>query len=205
MVAVRIYVEGGGDTARQQSPLRQALSTWIQRALPEATRRPTIIACGPRRAAYEDFCRGVRANPDAFNILLVDSEAPLEPGRTRWAHVAARAGDGWTPPPGADDEHLHFMAQTMEAWLCADPDGLSRYFGDGFKPGKLPQRKDLEHEPKDALIDKLRDATEPSSKGAYHKGRHLDLLGQTDPAPVQKRCPHAGIFVTALRERLGGG
>lgn len=203
MVKVRVYIEGGGDTVAQQAPLRQALSTWIQRAIPEATRRPSVIACGGRRSAYEDFRLGVKANPDALNILLVDSEAPVT-APTRWRHVKQRDGDGWDPPPGTSEDNLHFMAQTMEAWLCADPEALAAYFGQGFRPEKLPQRKDLESEPKADLNDKLKAATTPSRKGTYHKGNHLDLLGHVQPTLVIARCPQAGIFVDTLREHLIG-
>ncbi len=205
MVAVRVYVEGGGDTVAQQKPLREALSRWIQGAIPGATRHPRIIACGGGDAAYKDFCLGMKANPDAFNILLVDSETPVTKGIARWAHVKLRPGDGWDAPPGTGEDNLHFMVATMEAWLCADPDGLARYFGDGFKPSKLPQRKNLEEEPKDDLNQKLQAATAPSRKGPYHKGNHLDLLGHVQPTLVIARCPHAGIFVDTLRTRLGGG
>lgn len=205
MVGVRVYVEGGGDTVAQAKPLREALATWIQQAVPEATRQPRVIACGGRGSAFEEFCLGVKANPAAFNILLVDSEAPLAEGAKRWAHVAARQGDGWETPAGIGEDNLHFMAQAMESWLCADPDALERYFGDGFKAAKLPRRKNLEEEPKADLSEKLDAATRPSRRGPYRKGAHLDLLGHTKPALVIARCPHAGVFVDVLRARLAGG
>lgn len=204
MVAVRVYVEGGGDTRAQSSPLREAVSIWIQRAVPEATRRPTIVACGPRRKAFEEFCRAVQDHPDAFCVLLVDSEGAVT-APSKWGHAKERDGDGWDRPSDTSEDNLHFMAQSMEAWLCADSAALGRYFGAGLNAEALPKRANLEEEPRADLNRKLARATSSSQRGEYRKGRDLGLLGSVSPALVQERCGHAVAFVGVLRKKLGGG
>lgn len=199
MVAVRVYVEGGGDSRAQRNPLRQAVATWLERALPKG-RRPTVVACGGRREAYEDFARAVLDHPDAFCVLLVDSEEEVTT-LSRWQHVKQRVGDGWDPPPGTDEDNLHFMAQTMEAWICADPEALASYFGHGFAPDRLPQRRDLERVPKPDLNHALAAATRESRRGVYRKGAHLDVLGFVAPDKVIARCALAGTLVAVLRAR----
>jgi hypothetical protein len=200
VVAVRVYVEGGGDTKAQRGPLRIALKQWLEEAIPGAP-AITVVACGGRSSAFEDFAEAVKDHPDAFCILLVDSEAPVATA-DRWRHVKDRQGDGWAPPRGVGEDNLHFMAQTMETWLCADPDALAEFFGPGFARSKLPQRKDLEDEPKADVAAKLAAASAPSHRGPYHKGRDLALLGRVSPTRVQDRCPHAKSFVGAVASNL---
>jgi hypothetical protein len=201
VVAVRVYVEGGGDTVAQMKLLRIAVKTWLEAAIPGCGPKVTVVACGGRNQAYAEFCQAVATHEDALCILLVDSEE-LVTASSRWEHVKRRTGDGWEAPPGTSDENLHFMAQTMEAWFCADPDALEIYFGAGFKRAKLPARRDLEEVPRADLNDKLEASSRDSRKGAYKKGRDLGLLGTVQPARVIGRCRHAGIFVEAVGRRL---
>lgn len=201
MVAVHVYVEGGGDTVAQRKPFRVALGQWIEQAVPESRGRVRVTPCGGRTHAYERFCEAIDdVDENAFFILLVDSEEAVT-SKTRWEHVRKRTGDGWTAPPGATEDNLHFMAQVIETWLCADPEGLASYFGDGFKPDKLPRRAKLEDEPKLDVYAKIEAATKPSKRGRYGKGAHPDALTAVRPDAVVSRCPHARVFVDAIRER----
>jgi hypothetical protein len=218
-MVVRVFVEGGGEYRLRQAPLRRALHRWIERAAQGTAFK--VIACGGRSEAFEDFRTGI-ADDRGPCVLLVDSEEAVEGfrpprqwtpeelacaveercGTWRWEHVERRGGDGWEKPDGATGKHLHFMAQAMEAWLCADPEALAAWFGHGFKIGKLPRRRNIEDEPKADLNAKLQAATRESKRGSYKKGRDFALIGQVDPEKVQEHCAHARIFVEALR-RLG--
>jgi hypothetical protein len=200
VVAVEVYVEGGGDSVAQRKPWRVALGKWIEAAVPAAAGKVKVHPCGGRRNAFERFCEG-RPPPGATRILLVDSEAPVI-AATRWQHVKQRPGDGWDQPLDATEEHLHIMVEAVEHWLCADPEGLEAYFGAGFKRTKLPQRPDLELEPKVDALAKLVAASTGSRRGAYDKGRHLDLLGALSPARIEERCPSARAFLAVVRKRV---
>lgn len=193
---VVVYVEGGGDTTAQRSPLRLAVGKFLAKALPHG-RKPRVEAWGGRRKTYDKFCQGVVGEPEAFHVLLVDSESAVRT-MTRWGHVATREGDGWTRHPGIGEDNLHFMAQAMESWLCADPAGLAKYFGAGFKAEKLPQRENLEEESKADLLAKLVGATRDSKQGEYRKGPHLELLGFIRPEAVSQRCPSAKHFLAIV-------
>ncbi len=48
---ITIYVEGGGDTRRQQTDCRKAFSKFFEKAGFKG-KMPTIIACGGRSIAY---------------------------------------------------------------------------------------------------------------------------------------------------------
>ena len=37
-----------------------------------------IVTCGPRNAAFDAFRTAQAQHPEAFNVLLVDSEAPVQ-------------------------------------------------------------------------------------------------------------------------------
>ena len=49
----------------------------------------------------------------------------------------------------------------------------------------------------------MRNATQSSSKGRYHKGNHsFDLLGRIETEELKKRLPHFRRFVETLGARL---
>ena len=98
----------------------------------------------------------------------------------------------------------------MEAWIVADPQSLAKYYERDFHANKLPQRPDLEEEPKAELYDKLAKATRDTSKGEYSeakntKNRHAGaLLAKIDPTTVAKRCPRFRTLVEWLDQRISG-
>jgi hypothetical protein len=206
---IALYVEGGGDTAQQKAELRQGFDGLLEsvKSKARAKRLGWKLACaGDRRAAYEAFTNAVRTNPDAINVLLVDSEDPVAPETGDPARDAAvrvthlRQRDGWDLSATCP-ERVHLMVRCMEAWIVADPDALAVYYGHGFAPNILPARPNLEDEPKPDVYDKLARATRNTKKGEYGKIKHASqLLQLLDPAKVVHRCPRFVSLTRALEQ-----
>lgn len=150
--------------------------------------------------ALDDFKAALRTHPDAFNVLLVDAEAPVTLGP--WKHLEQR--DGWNP--AAADEQCHLMVHCTESWLIADPEALAEFYGQGFLLNALPKTPDVEAVPKQRVAAALERATKETQKGRYHKIRHgPDLLARLNPARVRQRAQHCDrLFVTLEALLLGG-
>jgi hypothetical protein len=201
MSGVTIYMEGGGDSKDQKAQLRQGMSQFLA-ALKDKARAKNwswkLTPCGGRRAAYEAFLNARRSPADGeLIVLLVDSEAPVTTA-SRAAHLRERPGDGWDLK-GVPEAHIHLMVQAMEAWIVADPDTLTTYYGQNFLRNALPTRANLEEEPKADCAKKLSAATRPTQKGEYQKIRHAaDLLARISSEKVRTRCPHAETMFSTL-------
>ena len=114
-------------------------------------------------------------------VLLVDAERPVQ-AQPR-AHLYAR--DRWDLAD-VDDRAVHLMVQTMEAWIVADADALSSYYGQRFNERALPRAADLERVGKQDLENSLQRATAGTQKGRYRKIAHAsDLLKRIDPDTVK--------------------
>jgi hypothetical protein len=109
--------------------------------------------------------------PDAFNILLVDSEAAVN--KPPWDHLKSR--DNWDSP-SVDDTHCHLMVQAMEAWFIADIDTLKKFYGQGFRENSIPRNPNVEKIDKDSLEPSLKEATRNTVKGEYQKIQHASKL-----------------------------
>lgn len=182
----RIFVEGG-----TKGPLKDKCRQGFARFFEKTglgPRRPKIVACGTRKAAYDDFCYALsKAGDKDIYLLLVDSEEPVTVDKDLvWEHVKARQGDGWDKPPSAEADMLHFMVECMENWFLADPQELERFFGQGFKSGVLPRKADIESVAKVDVYDALKKATHDlKTKRQYGKGEHsFSLLEKIDPVKV---------------------
>ena len=186
---IRIYVEGGGNGSESKAAIRQGFGQFLEpmRQLAQSYRiRWQVVACGGRNAAFDNFKTALRTHGEAFNVLLVDSEAPVT--QTPWAHLLAR--DGWASPP-AGDEQCHLMTQCVEAWLVADRDALRKFYGVGFNKRALPANINVEAVDKRDLESGLERATRNTSKGRYHKIRHCsELLARLDPTTVRSKATH---------------
>jgi len=56
---IRIYVEGGDEGYQTKAAVREGFHGFLQdivRAARSQKVRWQIVACGPRKAAFEDFC-----------------------------------------------------------------------------------------------------------------------------------------------------
>lgn len=158
-----------------------------------------LVAAGPRDKAFEGFRYATRHRTADLVVLLVDAEAPVQ--HTPRDHLRNR--DGWDLRL-AEEESIHLMVQTMEAWIVADPEALATYYGQGFQWNALPDALDLESVPKAQIERGLKAATTRTRKGAYHKIRHAtELLAKIDPARVQDRCPGCVRLLDYLGKELG--
>ena len=204
-MSVTVYVEGGGDSAELKGQCRKGFQKLLANA-GFGGRLPRVVACGPRNRTFRNFERALR-NGDGYPILLVDSEDPVaEIDRSdanpsgAWRHLSRR--DDWTRPSGAKDDQAQLMVTTMETWLLADRQTLIAYFP-AMSASALPPDADLESRRKPDVTVALRNATQSSSKGRYHKGNHsFDLLGRIAPEELKSRLPHFRRFVETLDARL---
>lgn len=209
-MSVTVYVEGGGDRAQLKAQCRRGFQKLLDKA-GFGGRLPRVVACGSRNDAFRDFKIALRERverkDDEYPILLVDSEDLLaEADRTdinpsgAWRHLSRR--DDWTRPSGAEDDQAQLMVTTMETWLLADRQTLIAYFP-AMSASALPPDADLESRRKKEVSAALRNATQSSSKGPYHKGNHsFDLLGRIVPEELKSRLPHFRRFVETLKARL---
>jgi len=200
-VNVKVYVEGGGDTNALKTRCRQGFSEFFRKAGLEGC-MPRIVASGGRQQAFDDFCTALnKAGVNDFIILLVDSEVAVANGAASWVHL--KACDNWDKPAIATDDNAYLMVQCMEAWFLADKDTLATYFGDGFNPGALPARADIENIEKTDIFNGLKVATRHcNKKGEYGKGRHsFNILGRIDPVKVTAVSPAAKRLIDTLVQK----
>ncbi len=196
---VRVYVEGGGPTSRTQSKLREGFDGFF-RLLKQAASQHGVslrfIVAGSRNEAFEDFRVALKTHGGSMNLLLVDAETEVTSAPRQ--HLQQR--DSWDLS-NVTEEQVHLMAQCMEAWLVADSEALSAYYGQGFKLNALPKRQNLEQEPKTAIYDALAAATRNTQKGLYGKISHAcELLKRVDAAKAKARCPHCNRFFDTVSE-----
>ncbi len=189
MSSVALYVEGGGSGRAGKAALRAGMDTLLE-PLKQVARNKSmrwkLVCCGARDEAFRGFRNAVGNADGAIVLLLVDAEGPVAKGPCE--HLQAR--DGWDMT-AVDPQSIHLMVQTMEAWIVADGDAVSRYYGQNFNARLLPKAVDLESVAKREVEDCLRRATERTGKGRYHKIKHAsDLPQRVDAEKVQARCRH---------------
>ena len=200
---VAIYMEGGGRSPGSRAKLRQGMEvflTEIRRACRARAWHWRLVCCGGRGEAYKGF-RNACANGDAgIVVLLVDSEEPVRAASPS-DHLTAR--DGWDLD-GVDDDVVHLMVQTMEAWIVADPEALGAYYKQGFLEDALPHHPNLEEVDKSDLAEALDRATQGSQEGKYHKIHHArELLQRIDPTLVRRRCHYCNRLFETLLHLVG--
>ena len=196
-----MYMEGGGNSADDRSRLRQGMSTFLS-SLREMARRKRlawkIVPCGGRNRARDAFLIANKASPDAFNVLLVDSEEPVAQPPSPRTHL--KQHDGWELTEIGDDS-IHLMIQIMETWIVADPDAVAAYYRQHFLKNALPRDEDLERVGKEQIYGSLQRATMKTQKKEYRKIRDAAaLLEAINPVVVRRRCPSCDrLFATLER------
>jgi hypothetical protein len=213
---VKLFVEGGGDSAALKTACREGFAKFLEKA-GLGGRMPRIVACGGRQDAFDSFCTALNNGEAA--LLLVDSEALIgaaaQPGdgnakeaRSQWLpwqHLHQRVGDGWERPATAQDMQCHLMVQCMESWLVADRVNLKAFFGQGFQEDQLPAAaRSLEAIPKEELYRTLTNATRNcKTKAQYGKGEHsFKLLTRVDPEKIMAASPWARRFVEGIQDTM---
>jgi Domain of unknown function (DUF4276) len=110
--------------------------------------------------------------------------------------------DGWNLPD-ISAEHYHLMVQMMEAWLVADRDALSRFYGQGFNASAIPRNPNVEQISKPDLESALKEATRHTAKGEYHKIHHGPrILSQLNVSRVRKAATHCDRLFLTLTDRI---
>lgn len=200
---IRIYIEGGGDSHKTKSFIRQGFSQFFKELVNEAKNNKikwNITICGTRNNAFRDFKNALKSHPNAFNILLVDAEAPVKKN-SPWEHLKLR--DNWDKPAGVDDDNCHLMVQTMEAWFIADIATLKKFYGQGFKESGIPKTTNVETIAKDDLERILKTATVGTTKKEYHKINHAyQLLESLDVTKVRQSSPYCDRLFNTLKEKI---
>jgi hypothetical protein len=153
-----------------------------------------VVATGgqPER----DFAIAMRTHSASWNILLRDSEGPLDRNQS----LSLCAKQGW-PPLQADS--IFWMVETMESWFHADKDALEKYYKTGFRKEELSANPNVEEIPKQDLLDGLKAATKDITKGKYHKTKHAPALLQSiRPAVVRRAAPNCERFFKVVLDLL---
>jgi hypothetical protein len=220
MKGIHIYWEGGGDTAHQRAEFRKGLQALLKPqgdALRKRRLSWQVIACGGRNATCDDFLHDLGSSDGILRVLLVDSEEAIpheekipenlpddQKQAIRERNASARRDhlirrDGWKLAH-VPAEQIHLMVQCMEAWIVADPDALSRHYGKRFDRSKLPNRDNLEDEPKPRLYEHLNKATQPTPAGPFLEGAAKcriapKLLAAVRPEQVALRCPRFATLI----------
>ena len=156
-----------------------------------------LVACGAR--AVDDFRYALQSHPEAWNILLMDSEGP-DNGNLFYALRRKHRLN-------ADlKDSVFWMVQLMEAWFLADLDALTGYYGQGFKVKILRGNPDVEQTPKDDVMRRLAAATRNTQKGKYDdrtKTTHApDLLARIRPERVKRTSRNCKRMFDTVLSRM---
>lgn len=161
----------------------------------------------PKLVAGKSFANTIRAfviaaeRGGAVNFLLVDSDGPDDGKLLRKVTGNPEWKRGLTVSP----EQVHFMVQLMESWLLADRDALKTYYGQGFRPARLPANPKIEQIPKADVTNGLHAATRDTGKGPYHKTQHAPaILARVDADKVRDAAPSCSRLFSAIESAVGG-
>ena len=190
MPEIRIYFEG-------HDTLVPGFSSFCEELRERAREKRwhfSLIATGGTPA--RDFAIGLRKHPQAFNILLLDSER-ADDGRLTEMLIAQ---EGWDKSLA---HSIFWMVHMMEAWFHADKEALANYYRDGFNAGAMSSNPRVEEIGKKDLANGLKDATKGTKKGVYHKTKHAPaLLAVIAPERVRRAAPNCEKLFDAVLAML---
>jgi len=172
---IRIYFEGS-------KGLRGGFESFFAELDIAAGNLRSTIKFVPAKDGPSAYRKAERSHPQAWNILLQDSEGPVP---------AQHAAD------------VFWMVELMEAWFLADLDALKGYYGEEFHHNAIGNTADVERVQKTEVLKRLKQATKDTSKGEYHKVKHAPfLLEKLDSARVRERAQHCRQLFDAVMAKL---
>ncbi len=199
---IRIYVEGGGNRGDTKAVFRQGMSKFLCELKNLSLSRGVrwqIIACGSRDSALQDFQSALKSHPTAFNLLLIDAEAPVSvPSAILHLQQNDKCSLG-----GITADQCHLMVEVMENWFLADIAALESFYGQQFNPSAIPPTQNVEAIGKARVEAALENATRATQKGRYHKIQHgTKLLEKINPTTVRSRAPYCNLLFEKLKEKI---
>jgi hypothetical protein len=175
---LRIYYEGD---KRLKPGFHKFLSDVVKAARTRGCKFQPVEANG---TPVQDFRDALKIHPDAWNVLLLDSEDAQEFQLRRKSLE------------GCDPDSIFWMVQIMESWFLADVDALKALFGGSPSKGN-PKVEEI---PKADVLERLNKA----ANGEYHKVKHgTKLLGLIDPSKVRNAAPHCNRMFNQILAKLG--
>ncbi len=196
---IKLYIEGGGDSALQDTLFREGWRTFFENAGLKG-KMPATFRGGGRDQTFDDYKTAVKNKKDGvLPLLLVDSEDLVAEGVSEWKHLETR--DKWERPESAGDKDAFLMVCWMETWFLADREALKRFFHDCWRDNAVPKWEALEAVSKEMVFSALAKATAGCGDKAYAKGkRSFEILKVIDPAKVEQKCPGAKRLLDRLRK-----
>jgi Domain of unknown function (DUF4276) len=172
---IRIYFEGN-------KALRSGFEIFFSELKTAARAARSTLEFIAARNGVSDYRKAARTHPQAWNILLRDSEGPV---------------------PSQRPNDTFWMVELMEAWFLAHPKALSDYYGEGFLSTTIGNSADVERIPKVEVLNRLKQATRNTTKGEYHKVKHAPfLLEKLDSIQVRGRAEHCRRLFEAVMAKL---
>ena len=190
LTEIRLYYEGD----KLLTPgFRKFLSEIYDRARAKRCKVQLIATDG---TPCEDFANAMESHPNAWNILLLDSEGP-DSGQMTASLIAQR---GWA---NSHQDSIFWMVEMMESWFHAHKEALEAFYGEGFKKQAMKANPSVEQISKKDLEDGLKAATKDTQKGKYHKINHApNLLALIAPSRVRGAAPNCRRLFDIVLGRL---
>jgi hypothetical protein len=174
---IRLYFEGDPELASGFAGFFGKIKERAER------KRIRFRPVSTRGKPESGFRKGRKSHPDAWNILLRDSEGPID--------------------PTLRDDSVYWMVQLMEAWFLADPDALAQYYGEGFNRNALSKNPNVEEILKRDVESSLKQAIKDTTKRRYHKTKHAPaLLELIDPEKVRNAAPNCELLFSEVLAKL---
>jgi len=143
----------------------------------------------------EDYANALFSHPDAWNVLLLDSDGPVD---CSYADLCHRKGID-----RLRENQVFWMVQVMETWFLADADALRRFYGADLREGALRGNPEVEAVPKADVFSRLKRATAGGGPGEYHKTKHApDLLATINASLVRRAAPNCDRLFSLVLAKL---